>query len=556
MKIIKKSVVLLAIAAILGGGLILPPRAEAASSAFEACTGSIGTGILGLLGGRADSSIASRFSGTVPVSDAGAQTQIAATRVQSCVQVLLDQLKQLALSILKRRVLDVMVDETINWINGGGSPQFVTNFNDFFNSASQVAAGDVIRGVGLGQMCQGLRMPLITFLAGGRAAGAPPFSQQITCTLNQVVNNIDNFRNDFRAGNWVAFNETWRPQNNYYGAILVAGDELISKTLDSEQAAQTSAAAGQGFTPTERCLSWTLYGETSDLNLWELKTMDGSTYSDPHQTPPIPDDVSPTVYNDVYWNCTNTTITTPSNAIAGVAQKALTAHVDNIINAQTFSDYAQALIGAMINRVIKVGVSGLLGVVTPDAPHQGYVSLSQEGSRPDDLLGNAGTNYTGAVQNSQNAPNSSGFATQLALAQTSLSQAAENIRNASSTNGEIKTLLNNFKNWCNTNGGSTSHPQSCNGLTGEITAANNLSTDLNEKYSEIPSLSSQVAAFLAQIQANTSPSTTFTDSVTALISQITDFANSAYNTALNLPTQRDGIQAGYTACLSGSAACN
>ncbi|KKU91581.1 MAG: hypothetical protein UY23_C0001G0187 [Candidatus Jorgensenbacteria bacterium GW2011_GWA1_48_11] len=548
----KKLIVVITLLTVVANGLVMPPRAAAATSALEACAGSIGSGILSLLGGRGLSAL----SGTVPTSDAGAQTQIAAGRVQSCVQVVTEQLAQLALATLKRRVLDVMVDETINWINGGGSPQFVTNFNDFINSAGQAAAGDVIRGVGLGQMCQGLRMPVIQFLTGGRAAGAPPFSQQITCTLDQVVNNINDFYNNFQSGGWIAFNESWRPQNNYYGAILIAGDELISKTLESERAAQTSAIAGQGYSPTQRCLEWTLWGDQGDAGGTIIATADGSTFGDPRIPPPVPDNVSPDDYLNVYWYCSQITNTTPGSTLAGVTQRALTAHVDNVINAQTFADYAEALVGAAINRLVQESVSGLLGVATPSAPHQGYVDLSQEGSRPDDLLGGAGTSYTGAVRDSQDAPSGSNLSTQLTLAQTSLSQAAENIRNASSTNGEIKTLLTSFKNWCDVNGGSTSHPQSCSGLADELTAANNLSADLNEKYTEVLPLLDQVAAFLAQLQANTPLPADFNNSVNTLLNQIIAFADNAYNTALNLPTQRDSIQASYNACLSGSTACN
>src|SRR3989338_7787910 len=60
-------------------------------------------------------------------------------------------LQKFALSTLKKRVLDVMVDQVVTSIQGGGKPQFVTDWKGFLQDASQAAVGDFAQEFGAGK---------------------------------------------------------------------------------------------------------------------------------------------------------------------------------------------------------------------------------------------------------------------------------------------------------------------------------------------------------------------------------------------------------------------
>ena len=52
---------------------------------------------------------------------------------------------------------------------------------------------------------------------------------KVTCSLNQIVGNINSFVENFRNGGWLAYQESWYPKNNFYGATIIAND-LMAKT--------------------------------------------------------------------------------------------------------------------------------------------------------------------------------------------------------------------------------------------------------------------------------------------------------------------------------------
>ncbi len=560
----RKSLLFLILTTILTSGLAIAPQTMAAdaSASISECVSSGVTSALTSIFGK---SIGGFLSKTVPTSDDKAHALSTKIDVDQCVRAALEQLKEIALSTLKRRVLNVMVDQTINWVNGGGSPQFVTNPQDFIYQAGQAAAGDVVQQIGLGQLCTGIQMPVLQFLTGGAAAGSPPFSQQITCTLNQVVGNINNFYNDFRSGGWVAFNTAWEPQNNYYGAILLGGDEIISKSIESQQAAQASMIANQGYKSTTACQEWVLRATKKDGNLAEVAYLDGSNYPDPKNPPPLDayrSEIANNGYYNPYWYCDRLTETTPGSTIAGITNRALGAQFNSVINAQTFTDYAQALVGAAINRIIKVGVSGLLGVATPNAPAGGYVQISQSGEPVDaqnnNLVGNTGANYNGSVSSTLNYTNQTDLMTQLSLATTTLAQAVQNLSSASTTNNSVINTLKTFISWCNLNGGVFYHPNNCANLTGQLASSTDLQLTLTQMFAKTDPLQTQLTDLTAKVNnAAASALNDLVAPVNDLASSINDLASFALDANNNLDSFQTTLQASYNNCVvQNNVACN
>ncbi len=239
-------------------------------------------------------------------------------------------LTEIAFNAIKKRVFDMVVDQTIDYINGNGQPQFITDWRGFLEQTAQIAVGDFVQAIGLGAICSPFRFQVQIAMV------APPrFSKQITCTLGSIVQNVNNFYSDFRNGGWLAYQEMWAPNNNFYGSLLLAWNAKENEIAARVAAAQNEALASRGFLSVKKCAKDPITGK------------------------------------DIPRTCV---ITTPGGAIGDLASKAIGADLDFIINSQDLAAYVGAISDALINRLIKSGVQGLGGVVTASRPPQGYAT--------------------------------------------------------------------------------------------------------------------------------------------------------------------------------------
>lgn len=237
-------------------------------------------------------------------------------------------LLQILFGVVKKRVFDMTTDQIIDYINGNGTPQFITDWRGFFDTIGQAAVGDVVQQIGLGALCSPFKLQVQLAMI------APPrFSKQITCTINTIVRNVENFYLDFRNGGWLAYQELWAPNNNFYGSLLLAWNAKENEVAARLAAAGNEALAGQGFLSVKKC----------------QKDRFG---------------------RDLPGTCV---ITTPGTAVGALAQKAVGADLDFIINSQDLATYVSAISDAFINRLIRSGVSGLTGIKLPNRPPQGEI---------------------------------------------------------------------------------------------------------------------------------------------------------------------------------------
>ena len=233
---------------------------------------------------------------------------------------------EIAFGALKKRIFDLMADQIIDYINGSGKPQFITDWRGFFDTVGQIAVGDLVQQLGLGALCSPYRLQIQLAMI------APPrFSKQITCTLGTILHDVDNFYKDFRNGGWIAYQEMWAPNNNFYGSLLLAWNAKENEVAARLQAAGNEALASRGFLSVKKC----------------LKDANG---------------------RDIPSTCV---ITTPGTAVGALAEKAISSDLDFIINSQDLAVYVSAISDALLNRMIRAGVEGLGGITTPTVP-RGY----------------------------------------------------------------------------------------------------------------------------------------------------------------------------------------
>ncbi|MEK7629960.1 MAG: hypothetical protein AAB432_01070 [Patescibacteria group bacterium] len=349
------------------------------------------------------------------------------------------------LATLKRRILDTLIDQTTAWIRGDstGQPLYTQNFGKVVQDAAQAAVGDTLQEIGLAQLCR----PLDRFKLQ-IALQQPTFSRQISCTLDQVVDNVDNFFSNFENGGWIAYQELLKPQNNDIGRFLLTYDELLSKQGKQAEAQRQEAQASQGTISIKRCLQWTREWNDGLTIQRDVLPLNGSgsasqiPWDDAYNSLNNPPPTNPA--QEGPWICTNDQITTPGTFVGESLKQTVGSDFSYIINAQDIADVAGAVLDAMINRVIKEGVKGF------SSPTLSKTQTSLSRSYTSDDLGRlpnslrlASTTIDQVKQNSLD-QSKSVYLNPINSAIDSLNRASGTLYLASSTNEIILSDLQNL----------------------------------------------------------------------------------------------------------------
>ena len=357
-----------------GGAAAATPAAAPAAGGTAAAAGSGAVGAAGAAAGL-----------VVPVFDgANLAAQVAATAAAQTADIftevtrwgLEDFFKQM-LALLKKKILDMMVDQIVMWVQGGGEPKFVSDWGGLLKDAANEATGNFINAVGLTQLCEPLGGGLAGNLKIAVQASLIPvkkFSERARCTLKDIVANIEDFANDFQAGGWLAYSESWNPQNNYFGLVIMASAELEDQQSKASGAIWSEAIAGAGFLSTKKCV--------------RAKTDEG----DPTITAEEMEETREAIDSKKEVParlCAEYEITTPGKTVGDAVAKAVGADIDFLVNAEDLSEYIAAIADALINRIIKEGVGGLLGAATKSAPRGGVISSGSENNPCAHLNGEA-----------------------------------------------------------------------------------------------------------------------------------------------------------------------
>ncbi|MFA6407555.1 MAG: hypothetical protein WCV80_02515 [Candidatus Paceibacterota bacterium] len=452
-------------------------------------------------------------TGEIPTFDAKTKSAIINNQCETMLLALKEVALRAARAVLKKRILDTLVDQTIEWIQNGDlstGPKFVDDWGGFVDETLQLAAGDVAREIGLERLCSsGLGLQLQLNLQ------RPDFSNKFRCTFDQMVGNINSFRTDFNNGGWIGYNELLKPQNNRWGLEIMAMSELEKKQAQQKESKSFEVTTGAGFLSTKQCIEWDIYSLDGRSKLQNFSVAaDAFTpeANDPNKPPPSVDP------NGV-WRCANVKISTPGRSIADTTSKALGVNFDYIINSDDLTDYAAAIIDAGINRLIKEGVKGIKGMSERKTP-DGAATISQGGyisptSNPG--LSNLGTNYTNAQNDIRYSTAKRGISNQLIGASSSLSRAHNDLLVASSTNTQLVLTIGDFQTWCTTN--SALHPATCssydNALKSSVVAR---ATTIDSSVTQIKILQNKIATF--ESRATTISSDTEARNLT---SEITSF---------------------------------
>lgn len=243
--------------------------------------------------------------------------------------------RKTATEILKDQVVHMMVQQIIGWVQGGGKPQFITNWRGFLRDAGNEAAGNLIAKYRPG-FCSSFG-PLL------EVALQPVPNIELrrsACTLDRVVGNVRGFYDNFRSGGWIAYGAAFQSNNNLYGSLIGYHDKIMREGAEAKEAASKEAEAGKGFTGVKICRSTEIDRGTGATSTVTERPGKGGLCFD--GTEPI--------------------ITSPGEAAAGLLDTALGAPLHRIVNAQDFTALVSALVNSALNRLIKAGTSGITGM--------------------------------------------------------------------------------------------------------------------------------------------------------------------------------------------------
>lgn len=264
-----------------------------------------------------------------------------------------------AADIALNQLLTDMTNKIISCINsydksngkctsGAGSKGFVANWNSMINKAAQVAGARFLNnltGVNLCSITPSIKLKIALL-------PVPEFATQAECTLDDIVGNIQDFYNDFRTGGWVAWKESLKPNNNAFGAWLLALDNKMGEEFAAIQKAGKETT--NGFKAITRC---------------------GSPANEKPDSP----------------NCKFTIVTSPSGTVETSVNFAALSPIrklEGTINALyahpnfgVFGVYLSAITNALLNKVTSEGLAGILGSasmddITGENPYQSIINTT------------------------------------------------------------------------------------------------------------------------------------------------------------------------------------
>ncbi|OHA94039.1 MAG: hypothetical protein A2W51_01845 [Candidatus Zambryskibacteria bacterium RIFCSPHIGHO2_02_39_10] len=304
---------------------------------------------------------------------AGSNTVTASmTTADKIKQFILDPAARVAAKILVKK----LTTSTVNWMNSGfqGNPSYVTDPGQFFLGVADDVASTYLSGTALNQLCSPFKAQVRLALVKNYLAGD---NNNYSCTLSRVLNNYDQFTQDFSAGGWDAwFEVTQVSGNNPYGAYLNAQTSLNSRINSQINKYTDQVSQGRGFLNFEQCKTGTAFSQADiDSGLVEPQYKVGDCYP------------------------TNKETVTPGAVLETQLQGVLGTDLKFLELAKSFDEIIGAIVTGLITRVTSGG--GLRGdgraIPPPSDIRTDAPTIIVQGSNPMFVATGARFNDPGAI---------------------------------------------------------------------------------------------------------------------------------------------------------------
>ncbi len=187
-----------------------------------------------------------------------------------------------ALYVIKEEFISSITDDIRDWAATGfqGSPHFLEDPEGFFTGVATEATGVFLSDVGgilTGDPNFFCNLKVPKFVLDIGIVGNKPYKNRAKCTINQALNNVQGFYDDFQNGSWDTFFQIQQRQNNQFGEYSLGLREINSRTQIADERFRMPAVSGGGFLPSVECESKTPIinadGSAGELcSKWVVKT--------------------------------------------------------------------------------------------------------------------------------------------------------------------------------------------------------------------------------------------------------------------------------------------
>jgi hypothetical protein len=284
-------------------------------------------------------------------------------------------LKPLAITMARTMVRNIS-NSIVNWINGGfeGKPGFISDFRGLVTQTADQAIGNFIYGSDLKFLCQPFSVKIRLQLATKYQRA---FQEEVRCTLSSITGNVNSFaKNNGGVGwnNWLEI--TTQPQNNQYGAYLIAESELASRIQSQLDQVNSALNRNGGFLDYKVCDAQASDRETqaevSERIARANQEISNGDSVDQSRLSPTP-------------RCkTGGRVVTPGSLVNDQAKKVLGGWSDQLNLATEIDQIVGALISHFADKMIS-GAQGFLGLSSAGGYARSNVSINQALAAGDNL---------------------------------------------------------------------------------------------------------------------------------------------------------------------------
>lgn len=245
--------------------------------------------------------------------------------------------------IVAKTVVHNLSQQIITWIRTGNwddGPLFVTDWEKYLLDMADQAGAIFLQELNLTNLCEPFAQRIKINIGTTRTLGGTPFNQRASCKISDVLNNVQNFYNDFSQGGWARWFEiTQIPQNNVYGSYYLAHEEKLLREGAAVEEAKNEALSANGLLGQKEC-------EPATVNI-----------------PADGDDPG----GDV--NFEKCRIVTPGKAVEEELAKVLGTNIDQLNLADEMDEILIAILQTLLQKIIN-GTQGLLSEALTDSPAQ------------------------------------------------------------------------------------------------------------------------------------------------------------------------------------------
>lgn len=312
-------------------GILTQTAAEYAATAIAACIAGIpGAAVLAVPVSDVETCTQAALTAQSALVLQGIQSINLAYTVRGAVNTETIAQKQTIINILARIAIAALIrsftNQLIGWIqnDGGSNVGFVSDLTGQLRHEADIEAANFLNNLTGVNLCGDIGAALKITLRS-----PPSLQQRLGCTVTEIVSNVNDFYQDFSNGGWPAFLKIGlEPQNNPYGAYLIA--------LDAKVAAESSARDGL----LQRFLAGSGFQGTID----NVKIC----------APTLPQGPGDTVGEECHFE---KNIKLPGSAIAALPPNIIMSDLNYLYAAREIDDAIIAVANALIGKVISSAVS-------------------------------------------------------------------------------------------------------------------------------------------------------------------------------------------------------